>query len=234
MSPSRIPRSTKASRDSGNSRPWTRSPPQTKVLINDGGTVVIGGVVVTNQNTTIDQVPLLGQRAADRQPVQAHHHQRVDSGAAVLRDAAHFAGLSLRKVQYRVTWEETSVSSLFLCDDQHNQPPETPSPRTAMLPAPARCSKRIFPTSITCADFPAIRAHCWSMPRLPRCSPMAGSRFKPRKRLAASACTFTKVRCWKRLATTCGGRKRRTVAVAPSRLTSGGLEGAEEGRRRQS
>jgi type IV pilus assembly protein PilQ len=33
---------------------------QTKVLINDGGTVVIGGVVVTNQNTTVDQVPLLG------------------------------------------------------------------------------------------------------------------------------------------------------------------------------
>jgi type IV pilus assembly protein PilQ len=33
---------------------------QTKVLITDGGTVVIGGVVVTNQNTTINQVPLLG------------------------------------------------------------------------------------------------------------------------------------------------------------------------------
>jgi type IV pilus secretin PilQ/predicted competence protein len=33
---------------------------QTKVVVNDGGTVVIGGVVVTNQNTTIDQVPLLG------------------------------------------------------------------------------------------------------------------------------------------------------------------------------
>jgi type IV pilus assembly protein PilQ len=33
---------------------------QTKVLIGDGGTVVIGGVVITNQNTTIDQVPLLG------------------------------------------------------------------------------------------------------------------------------------------------------------------------------
>jgi type IV pilus assembly protein PilQ len=33
---------------------------QTKVLINDGSTVVIGGVVVTNQNTTIAQVPLLG------------------------------------------------------------------------------------------------------------------------------------------------------------------------------
>ena len=33
---------------------------QTKVLISDGGTVVIGGVVISNQNTTIDQVPLLG------------------------------------------------------------------------------------------------------------------------------------------------------------------------------
>ena len=33
---------------------------QTKVLINDGATVVIGGVVVTNQTTSVDQVPLLG------------------------------------------------------------------------------------------------------------------------------------------------------------------------------
>jgi type IV pilus assembly protein PilQ len=33
---------------------------ETKVLINDGGTVVIGGVVVSNQTTNVDQVPLLG------------------------------------------------------------------------------------------------------------------------------------------------------------------------------
>jgi type IV pilus assembly protein PilQ len=33
---------------------------ETKVLINDGGTVVIGGVVVSNQTTSVDQVPLLG------------------------------------------------------------------------------------------------------------------------------------------------------------------------------
>jgi len=33
---------------------------ETKVLINDGGTVVIGGVVISNQTTSIDQVPLLG------------------------------------------------------------------------------------------------------------------------------------------------------------------------------
>jgi type IV pilus assembly protein PilQ len=29
-------------------------------LINDGGTVVIGGVVVSSQSTNVDQVPLLG------------------------------------------------------------------------------------------------------------------------------------------------------------------------------
>ena len=33
---------------------------QTKVLVNDGGTIVIGGVVISNQTTTINQVPLLG------------------------------------------------------------------------------------------------------------------------------------------------------------------------------
>ena len=33
---------------------------QTKVLINDGGTIVIGGVVVSNQTTNVQQVPLLG------------------------------------------------------------------------------------------------------------------------------------------------------------------------------
>ena len=33
---------------------------QTKVLVNDGGTVVIGGVIITNQHTDIQQVPLFG------------------------------------------------------------------------------------------------------------------------------------------------------------------------------
>ena len=32
----------------------------TKVLVNDGGTVVIGGIIVTNQQTDIQQVPLFG------------------------------------------------------------------------------------------------------------------------------------------------------------------------------
>ncbi|MDE3169196.1 MAG: type IV pilus secretin PilQ, partial [Acidobacteriota bacterium] len=33
---------------------------QTKVTVNDGETVVIGGIIVTQQHTTIDQVPLVG------------------------------------------------------------------------------------------------------------------------------------------------------------------------------
>jgi len=32
----------------------------TKVLISDGGTVVIGGIIVSTQRTTVDQVPLFG------------------------------------------------------------------------------------------------------------------------------------------------------------------------------
>jgi type IV pilus assembly protein PilQ len=33
---------------------------ETKVLINDGGTVVIGGIIVSTQRTSINQVPLFG------------------------------------------------------------------------------------------------------------------------------------------------------------------------------
>jgi type IV pilus assembly protein PilQ len=33
---------------------------ETKVLVNDGGTVVIGGVIISNQRTDVQQVPLLG------------------------------------------------------------------------------------------------------------------------------------------------------------------------------
>jgi type IV pilus assembly protein PilQ len=33
---------------------------ETKVLVSDGGTVVIGGVIISQQNTDIAQVPLFG------------------------------------------------------------------------------------------------------------------------------------------------------------------------------
>ena len=37
---------------------------ETKVLINDGGTVVIGGIIVSNQQTHVDQVPFFGSLPA--------------------------------------------------------------------------------------------------------------------------------------------------------------------------
>jgi type IV pilus assembly protein PilQ len=33
---------------------------QTKVLVQDGGTVVIGGIIVSTQNTNITEVPIVG------------------------------------------------------------------------------------------------------------------------------------------------------------------------------
>jgi len=33
---------------------------QTKVLVIDGGTVVIGGVIISNQQTEVDQTPFFG------------------------------------------------------------------------------------------------------------------------------------------------------------------------------
>jgi type IV pilus assembly protein PilQ len=33
---------------------------ETKVLVADGGTVVIGGIIITQQQTNINQVPILG------------------------------------------------------------------------------------------------------------------------------------------------------------------------------
>ena len=43
----------------------------TQVLVTDGGTVVIGGVIQTQNSVNIAQVPLLGQHPVPRQPVQA-------------------------------------------------------------------------------------------------------------------------------------------------------------------
>ena len=51
------------------SRHWIRNPRETKVLVADGGTVVIGGIIVTQQQTSINQVPVLGSLPRDRTPL---------------------------------------------------------------------------------------------------------------------------------------------------------------------
>ena len=56
-------------------RPSTRRKRIRNVLIADGGTVVIGGIIVTQQRTDIRPGACAWQLAGDRQPVQAHHRQ---------------------------------------------------------------------------------------------------------------------------------------------------------------
>ena len=48
---------------------------QTKVLVADGGTVVIGGIIITQQQTQTSPSAGGGKLAADWAPVQAHKHQ---------------------------------------------------------------------------------------------------------------------------------------------------------------
>ena len=60
---------------------------QTKVLVPDGGTVVIGGIIVNTQNTNIQADSHRRQLAADRKPVQTDNHLHPVAGVAVLPDA---------------------------------------------------------------------------------------------------------------------------------------------------
>ncbi len=66
----------------------------TKVLIADGGTVVIGGIIVSSQNTTVDQVPLFGSIPVVGNLFKHTNVQIEFPGTLVLPDAAYFAKLS--------------------------------------------------------------------------------------------------------------------------------------------
>ena len=85
---------------------------QTKVLIGDGGTVVIGGVMVSQQQTTINEVPLLGSI-----PLIGHLFKETSvnvsiAGVALLPHAADSAWLTARAT-FQGEREETRVSSFF-------------------------------------------------------------------------------------------------------------------------
>ena len=97
---------------------------ETKVLVADGGTVVIGGIIITQQRTDIPQVPLAGSL-----PLIGHLFKRTNitissSGTLVLPDAANHPWLILdvrltRSARQNRTIrstriEETEVSSIFL------------------------------------------------------------------------------------------------------------------------
>ena len=69
---------------------------QTKVLISDGGTVVIGGVMVSQQQTNVFQVPLVGSVPLIGHLFKANLSQRIIAGVALLPHAADAAWLTAR------------------------------------------------------------------------------------------------------------------------------------------
>ena len=66
----------------------------TQVLVTDGGTVVIGGVIQTQNSINISQVPLLGNLPVPGQPVQAHAGQHFQPGADFLHHAANHSDIT--------------------------------------------------------------------------------------------------------------------------------------------
>ena len=66
----------------------------TQVLVTDGGTVVIGGVIQTQNSINISQVPLLGNLPVPGQPVQAHAGQHLQPGADFLHHAANHSDIA--------------------------------------------------------------------------------------------------------------------------------------------
>ena len=65
----------------------------TQVLVTDGGTVVIGGVIQTQNSINISQVPLLGNIPYPGQPVQAHPSSDFQPGADFLHHAANYSDI---------------------------------------------------------------------------------------------------------------------------------------------
>ena len=57
---------------------------ETKVTVTDGATVVIGGIIVTQQQTSISPGPAGWQRPGAWEPVQAHDGEFHVAGIAVL------------------------------------------------------------------------------------------------------------------------------------------------------
>ena len=61
----------------------------TQVLVTDGGTVVIGGVIQTQNSVNVHAGAAAGQHPVPGQPVQTHSGQHLQPGADLLHHAAH-------------------------------------------------------------------------------------------------------------------------------------------------
>ncbi len=68
---------------------------ESKVTVDDGATVVIGGIIVTQQQTAIDQVPLLGSVPVLGNLFKHSTVSSTSSGIALLPHASDSAELAM-------------------------------------------------------------------------------------------------------------------------------------------
>ncbi len=73
----------------------------TQVLVTDGGTVVIGGVIQTQNSVTISQVPLLGNIPFLGNLFKHTHGQHLQPGTDLLHHAAHHSDIAADKARGR-------------------------------------------------------------------------------------------------------------------------------------
>ena len=71
----------------------------TSVLVNDGGTVVIGGVIQTQNSINVAAGPAARRSTGPRQPVQAPYSFDVDAGTALLRHAEDHSDIVCCSIQ---------------------------------------------------------------------------------------------------------------------------------------
>ena len=154
---------------------------ETKVTVNDGATVVIGGIIVTNQQTDVKQVPLFGSM-----PVVGNlfKHTTVSShvpGIALLPDAAHHAGLSQGGSRETAAVVTGKSRRRLLNGPFHRSRIERLRfffPRLALTHFSSRNSR----TSSIFADLQAAQHCCLSNNPAPLFSRTVATRFKPMKK----------------------------------------------------
>ena len=76
----------------------------TEVLVENGGTVVIGGIYTQDERTTINKVPVLGRPALRRLPLQELGQVRQPERVADFRDAANSQGHAARRARSGRRW----------------------------------------------------------------------------------------------------------------------------------
>jgi len=62
---------------------------ETKVLVEDGGTVVIGGIIISSQRVDVSQVPIVGSLPVIGRLFKRTNIKQPGAGTAVLPDAAN-------------------------------------------------------------------------------------------------------------------------------------------------